>query len=359
MVFVKIFKFILSLFFTNFIYCCYKHNNEEDKNNNILLDKPKNKNEDIKNEDSKNKITSKNSRFMWNNNNCSIKSSLLNLMILFDNYNQLFEKLNDDNIITCIKARKEFKRILNEVINIRNKYKNNEELIRMEDFYKRCHDYKYNFYKSITNDDLINLEQLNKIIDENDDILRDMIPINYSIDSKDFNNKIEYENEIKMFIEFRDEDLNTSDYKDYRTDYTAGFTLSKILYMLVKLTNVLKIENYHVFGDNIYTFDDYKFKIVSYNNGNDELVSDNMKNVEINDNLISLTMGLSYGDIGHSVLIFKDIDNKYYFDCCNKVIQIDYQDIQNKNFQKIVDQWIKVGNINYKFESIKEALYKI
>ena len=354
MVFIKIFKFILSLFFTNFIYCCCKHNNEEDKAN-ILLDKVKDKNEDNKpknkNEDKKNEITSKNSRFSWYKNNCSIKTSLLNLMVLFDNYNQLFEKLKDDNIITCIKARKEFKRILNEIINIRNKYKNNEELIRMEDFYKRCHDYKYNFYKSITNDDLINLEQLNKIIDENDKILRDMIHFNYDIDSKIFY--------INDFIEFRDEDLNEPFYKDYRTDYTAGFSLSKILYMLVKLTNVLKIENYHVFGDNIYTFDDYKFKIVSYNNGNYELVSDNMKNVEINDNLISLTIGLSYGDIGHSALIFKDIDNKYYFDCCNKVIQIDYQDIQNKNFQKIVDQWIKVGNINYKFESIKEALYKI
>ena len=59
-----------------------------------------------------------------------------------------------------------------------------------------------------------------------------------------------------------------------------------------------------------------------------------MKKLEINNNFISVNLSLKCGNIGHSCLIYKGIDNKYYFDNSYTVIKIDYKDLKNKKFQK-------------------------
>ena len=351
--------FIFENYYKIFSYtncCCYYDNKNKEKNNNLNNNKENNekinKDDEYENLDDilKNndiyKKDYKESKFKWNDNNCTIKTSLLNLMLFFDYLPVLYEDIKKEENIKCEKAKKEAIEFINEIINIREKYLKGENLIKMEDFYKKCHDYKYKFYKEIKDDELDDIDKLKEIEEENI-YLSELLGFSYQLDDMltyyNENNKELFNSEKEAFKDYRDNDLEESYYKEYRTDFECGCSLDLILELLSKLIKDFKVIHYPAFYQIIYK--KYIFQI--------------KKNLEVKNNLISIKLHVKYKDIGHSCLIYKDKNNnKYYFDCCNKVIEIDFEDVKNKNFQKILDIWYKkTGSYKYTFDDIREVLY--
>lgn len=357
MVFFKIILFFIIFLFkiNSKTCCCYKNNNSE---NNIIdnsKDDKKNSENIKEKEKEKNKDKYFKSNFKWHDNNCGIKTSLLGLMILFDNIPELYEYIKDENNIKYPRCKDYVKKIIKEIVNIRERYLKDEKLIDMVDFYKYCHDYLWNFYKSITDDELEDNVKLIQIYLQHPEFF---IGINGEVlllsiiqgANKDLN--------IKLFKEFRDKDLENHYYKNYLTDYSSAIRTHNLIEFLLKTVKNMNYENKNLiltFEFNgkkyVYVYKEY------YNTGH----SYNIKDLEINDQIISIYLGVTCGSIGHGCLIFRDKDNckKWYFDCCNKVIEIDFEDVKNKNFQKILDIWTKKCNsYNYKFKEIYEVLYK-
>lgn len=383
----KILIFIVFLFKINFKICCnsdnccfcFKNKNNNFKNNidddNINDDK---KNfDDIKNEDDNKNKNDKNldniikndkiykkdiqkSKFKWNDNNCSIKTSLLNLMIFFDNCPELFEDIKKEENIKCKRARKEALEIIKEIINIREKYLKGENLIRMEDFYKRCHDYQYKFYKEVKNEELEDIDKLKKLVEESIN-LADLVGFNYylfSIVEALNEGRIEQaQNEKNIFKDFRDYDLETPDYKEYRTNFTCGCSLSILLKLLSKFVKDFFILEGNLINEYIYKGKIFRTKL--FDNSNDKIILDNINKLEVNDKIISIMLKVKYGTIGHACLIFNDKNNpkKWYFDNVNNIIEVDFNDVKNKKFQKLLDIWYKKGGpYHYKFNIIEEIL---
>ena len=350
----KLIIFIVFLFKVKSKICCNCKKNNNDNNKEI-------NSEDIEKENDKKivdiiknneiyKTDYKTSKFKWNNNNCTIKTSLLNLMLFFDNCLEIFEDIKKEENIICKRAKKEALEIIKEIIKIREKYLKGENLITMQDFYKRCHDYQYKFYKEVKDDEIYDIDKLKKLNEESI-YLPELICFGYNFKDilDNLDNPSQLSNEKDEFVKFRDKDLEKPDYKEYRTDFESGCKFLLIIKLLSKLIKDLKVIDYDTNKIAII----YKgkiFKIESYLN---------ITELDINDKIISITLGVNYGNTGHSCLIFRDKDNKYYFDCCNDIIEINVEDIKNKNFQKILDIWAKKCNsYHYKIRSIGEILYK-
>jgi len=381
MVFFKIILFFIIFLFkiNSKTCCCYKNNNSE--NNIIDNSKDDKKNsENIKEEEKKDdqkideiiknneiyKKDIKTSKFNWNNNNCAIKTSLLNLMLFFDNCPKISEDIKKEENIKCKRAKKETLEIIKEIIKIREKYLKEENLIRMKDFYYLLQKYTHSFIKSIKNDELDDINIFNEIEKETMDYSEFSNEkfskiTNWFLEPaiKNYNDKNNLDELKKDFIEYRDVELD----KDFKikkeTNYSSSFRLSLILELLSKFVKGFLILEGKLFYRYSYKQKFYDIKI--FNNDNKDIRLENIKNLEINDKIISITLCVEYGSIRHSCLIFRDKDNskKWYFDCCNKVIEIDFEDVKNKNFQKILDIWTKkVKSYHYTFRNIDEVLYK-
>lgn len=384
MVFLKIILFfIIFLFkFNSKSCCCYKNNNSENniidnskdnkKNSENIKEKENEKNKDdqkiveiIKNNEIYKKDI-KTSKFSWNNNNCTIKTSLLNLMLFFDNCPKLFDDIKKEENIICKRAKKEALEIIKEIKNIREKYLKGENLIRMEDFYYLLQKYTHSFIKSIKNEELDDINILNEIENETMDYssfsLKKFPQISnwfLELAIKNYDDK-NYLNKLKNnFINYRDVELD----KDFKikkeTDFSSSFRLSLILKLLSKF-----VKDFYILEGkllNRYSYKQEPFRIRGFNNYNEDMRLEDIKNLEINDQIISIHLNVKYGTTLHACLIFRDKDNckKWYFDCCDNVIEIDFEDVKNKNFQKILDIWAKKCNsYNYTFKEIEEILYK-
>jgi len=376
----KLLFFIIFLFKINSKICCCCKNNNSEKNS-IDNSKDNNKNSENIKEKEKNKYDQKideiiknneiykkgykTSKFSWNNNNCAIKTSLLNLMLFFDNCPELFEDIKKEENIICKRSKKEALEIIKEIIKIREKYLKGENLIKMEDFYYLLQKYTHSFIKSIKNEELDDINILKEIEKETMDYYNftfgkfpkniDNFFLGYAI--KNYNDKNILNKFKNDFIEYRDVELDNDCKIEKETDFLSSFRLHLILELLSKFVKGFSILEGKLFDR--YAYNQKFFEIKQFNNNNENIISENIKNLEINDKIISITLSVKFGSTGHACLIYKDLDNKWYFDCCNSVIEVDFEDVKNKNFQKILDIWAKKCNsYHYKFESISEILYK-
>ena len=380
----KIFIFFNSLLYN---YCCYKNKknnidnfeistNIEDKNKDFNDDAPRINEELKKDEDKKNKdkkeLEYQKTSFLHNSDNCLFQTVFLDLMVIFDYFPELFEEFKkEENIIkdNCdVKYKKE---VIDEIVNLRERYLKGETGIDVHKIYDIFLKFNEKYIQSLNFDDFIknkkyrdfyNISQnIVLILSSNIDKKKlNITKIINTIDKEDYTNKVDL-NDENIKKTFNDQIKNYKLKKAYNTyQASGGLTLE---YLILYLNNyVSKFVEINVIS---------KLKI---NKTNEEIIYKDDKNKELfkikniykenineyykfKDKIIIMNLNVRDKRINdaHNCNIVKEKDNIYYHNSCNYKTIVSKSDFDNFNIQNILDESKKCDN--HPFEYINTKYY--
>lgn len=262
--------------------------------------------------------------YKWHSNNCTVKSTLINLTILFNKPKILNDWINSNN---------EFLKTLAEIFVRYNNKDTSKDDVSI--FFHAVEKYYIDYYN--TN---IKIQRKKENFDE--DFIKTVghfIEIFKTYISGKFNNKKDYCDK-----EYLAKNVDMLEFKKF-TDYNSSFNTNMIIDDIIsKIYNI----NYEVHnGANIFQLDDV-------------IYSDDILNDEDFDKILYIELDLEYSKkISHKCTIYKK-ENKYYLENCDTVIRITKELVQkcyqNNYFQPIIDIYIKNGGIIYK---CRELLTKV
>ena len=168
----------------------------------------------------------------------------------------------------------------------------------------------------------------------------------------DYRNTVKiYDDEIERFNKsvenFKNFDYNIIKNNNIEDTHCANFIFHFIQY----LTFIYRNLDIKLFSTSP-NFEMLNFKGYDYNDIKKDI------NLIKNKEIVLITFSVHDGYYGHICGIYKEND-KYWFCCCNKEIEVSYDDIINQNFQKIIDDWKSIREYetyNYKFEKINDFI---
>ena len=377
--------------FLNFIYsvnclfsgCCNCNNDKtkknakttykNDENNNENDNDQRKKYDDQLEKDKKYKIKKDDiykkddniSPFYWSGSNCEFKTAITEFNLLCLYISEIIEKLNDEkNIIgNCIDISIK-KSIIEEIINLNNKYKNCEKNIDVNNLLRLISEVVINLIKKIDPS-------------ENDEYFKELQEIRkYIYSSTDIDFITNYPEICHIINEIESSDNDDDTRKKYIDDYNIKknqplvinsnyqssldilnflkFLDKHIIKIFTEIKEEEKIYKHHI--NTCYTFilNEKKFciyQIISPNKDNIELFKENFNK----NNVICINLWCLCGTIEHASCILK-YKNDYFYDSYNKCINIDLNDIKNCNFEKILSEHKDYDN---KLNKIAHLIYII
>lgn len=316
---------------------------EESKDEELKDDKPKKKEEDTE----KKNVNYRKSKIKYINGKCGYQILLLTLCRLFKDKDDILDdfengrNLKDDS--------PENIDLLKKIAEIVKKYKNStdDNQIDVDDFIKvylisliyNCKKLTLEEYKSRSS----KVTNLCLLTNESSEYL---CKNNLFIPSYRKHNQIT-ESDIEKFNKCK-ENLKNFDYNIIKNNnikdiYIANF----ICFFLEYLSMIYKNLDLEIDED----FKMFEFKGYDY-----EL----KKNIDLikNKELFLITLTVQDSVAKHICEIYKEND-KYWFCCCNKEIEVSYDDIINQRFQKIIDDWKNIKEFetyDYKFIKIYDFI---
>ena len=284
------------------------------------------------------------SPFYWHDSNCEFKTALTEFNLLCLYIPEIIEKLKDsNNIIQNFIDINLKKSIVNEIINLHTRYKNFEKQIKVDkiiDLLKEIAICCLNEYNP-----RINKDYNDKLIE----IISKLGEFKFIIDFDVFIELIEHilsdDCEISKKNEYIDEYNKKKNNKlSVNSGYQSNISLVEFINFLNKY--VLKI------------FDEYEKKYILDKKSNNDIYNYkiNNKNFKIyriyntitcgnkdvfrqifNDNkVISFNIESKYSDSIDHCSCFVNYNEKYYYDSYNNYINVDYNDLKNAEFEKIL-----------------------
>ena len=319
-------KIIIFLFLNNNIFCCCccNNNNDNDKKEQFITDNKDNKDNNLK-ENGKN-------YFYADGNNCGFITAILDLMVIFDYFPELFEDFkNTDNLVKNNNVADKFKiDIINEIVYIRTKYLNNETGIDTHKLFKLLlkfieeliHNFTYEYY--VANQDFYKRNNIGTALL--------------------YNFKKEEYQEILSSI-FYCEGITEKKFNDLNI-YIKDFKFSNVTYnFYAELSDLIDFINY-----NILKFCEIKVtkkKYTFFNKNNNYLFTIDFNIDNINDAfIINLDIKNSINKMHRCNIIKKN--NKFYLYSDNYYIECDENDITNRDFHKILNTYNKIGHYSFK-----------
>jgi len=329
-----------SFFFNNFninsrCLCNNKNNkinnNDNDKNGeNLQNNKDNKKNNDFLKKNKKEikidekylkdyKICNEKCFFEYENNNCAVKSTLSIFCKIFNKKKIIEDWLKSDNIVL---------KTLGEILkryNKNDKSKKDYDIFfhNLERFFVDYYNNNIKIQKSKTKPD----EDFKEIMN----IFLDFFG-NYKF------KEIQKDNRLITFSDLFN-NVESLEYRKYN-DYLSRFNLLKLITLINKFYPLnYKMHKIHYFQveNDIYTIYDDNFNNIFY-----------------------IDLNCKYYETGHNCLIFKEND-KFYFENCNNVFEINGKLVEacfeNRNYQPIIDIYIKEGGINYKYDYSFDFIY--
>lgn len=339
MYYFTLFLFVLNIFSSNINACkcscnCYKkkiYNNEDNK------DKDKHKDNNLK-ENGRN-------CFYADGKNCGFITAILDLMVIFDYFPELFEEFkNTDNLVKNNNVADKFKiNIINEIVNIRTKYLNNETGIDTHKLFELIlkfieeliHNFTYDYY--IANQDFYRYNKFEMGIADNCKNYESILNGIFFIPPQRV--------EINSFEEI-EKNKNTFKFDTIIYRYNNPF-VHFIQFLNFNISNFYKVE--YIFSNRICG--NIKYKVISlykfFNKKNKHLFEipngNNIQNFKNNKNIIIMDLNVKNSiDGGHLCNIIKK-NNKFYHYSDNYYIECDENDVINNNFDKILEDYNKVG----------------
>lgn len=336
------FTYVFLILITNYTFSktcnCYKNekntvikidnkiqNENDNKNNNDFRKKHNNlKNKEFKIDKkylNDYKICDEKCFFEYENNNCTVKSTLSIFCKIFNKKKIIEDWLKSNNIIL---------KTLGEILDRYNK--NDKSKKDYDIFFHNLLSFFVDYY----NDNI----KIQKLKTEPDKDFKEIMNIFLKFfGNYDFKEIKKNDQEITFSDLFNN--VDKLKYQKYN-DYLARFNLSNLIVLINKF--------YHL---------NYKNPQIHYFQvENDIYVTNCTDNF---DDLFFISLDVRYGNIGHRCIIFKE-NNKFYFENCNKIFEINNKLVEvcweNDNYQQIIDIYIKEGGINYKYESVDEYLYQ-
>ena len=264
--------------------------------------------------------------YKWHSNNCTVKYTLIALIITFNKPKILNDWLNSGN---------EFLKTLAEIFIRYNNKDNSKDDVSI--FFHALLKYLVDYYNN-------NIEIQKKKTEMDSDFIKiiehfkNMFPCY----------KVEKIGKIFEDIKNIDElfkNVNKLEFKNY-SDFTSSLNITNIIFdIIAKIYNINfekhYIHEYFQIENNVYT--------------NDFEIEDFYK-------VPFFTLTLRYKDtnIIHECIIYKKED-KYYLENCNTVIKINKELVktcyENDDFQPIINIYIKNGGLEYKYKYVDDNLY--
>lgn len=355
MIYKKLFIiFFFFIFKTNiFSGCCdcrksYKDNNLNIDNNlkdeELKDDKPNKQNDADK---EKKNVNYRKSKIKFINGKCGYQILLLTLCRLFKDKDDILDDFeNGRNLKDNSHENIDFLRKIAEIV---KKYKNctDDNQIDVDDFIKvylislisNCKKITLEEFKSRSS----KVTNLYLLTNESSEYLykNKLFIYNYKKPDKIHDDEIERFN--KSVENLKNFDYNIIKNNNIEDTYCANYIFHFLQYLTFIYRN-LDIQlfstspNFEILNFKGYDYDDIKKDI----------------NLIKNKEIVLITFNVHDGFYGHICAIYKQND-KYWFCCCNKEIEVSYDDIINQRFQKIIDDWKNIKEYetyNYKFQHI-------
>jgi len=258
--------------------------------------------------------------FEYENNNCSVKSTLSIFCKIFNKKTIIDNWLKSDNIVL---------KTLGEIL---DRYSKNDKSKKDYDIFFHC---LLNYFVDYYND---NIDEQKKKTEVDKDF-KDTVNIFRKMFCAYKINGIELDGECIYFSDVIKK-VDRLEKKTY-TDFLCKFNLNDLIFIINKFYHLnyqTHAYNYFQVENDIYTDSCYDFNMLYY-----------------------LALHVKYFNIGHQCIVFKE-DDKFYFENCDKVFELNEKLVEacwkNCNYQPIIDIYIKEGGINYKYESAKDFLYQ-
>ena len=257
------------------------------------------------------KICSESPCYPWENNNCSIQTILSEISLIFNKPKIINDWLNSDNALL---------KTLGEIL------KRFREGDKSKEDYKIFYNKFFNFFCDYYNKNYKD----QKLKEEPDKEFKDIVIIFSDFFLKYFCEKLSLEPDKIGFKEIFNS-INKIEYKEVN-DYCGSFKLKLLIELIDKYYN-LKLK--------------HKPSIL-YEVGNStyQIGAENFNDVFL------IELVIYYNGIGHMALILKK-QNKYYFQICNKIYEVEKELVEEcfncKNYQKIIDINTKEGGYDYKY----------